>query len=250
MRHPRVLVFAMAVLVFGSWPAAAQAPGIPRISLGVEQARSPQDVSTSLQILALLTVLSLAPALLIMLTSFTRIIIVLSFTRSALGTQQVPPNAVLIGLALFLTFFTMAPVLNTVNREALQPYMKKQISYNVAMDRGIQPIRGFMFRQTREKDLSLFVQLSRMPRPEGPEDVPTHVLIPAFVISELKTSFIMGFVIFIPFLIIDMVVGVTLMSMGMMMLPPVLVSLPIKILLFVMVDGWHLIARSLVVSFR
>jgi flagellar biosynthetic protein FliP len=185
-----------------------------------------------------------------MLTSFTRIIIVLSFTRSALGTQQVPPNAVLIGLTLFLTFFTMSPVLNRVNQEALQPYMRHQVTFQQALDRGQQPVRAFMFRQTREKDLSLFVHLSRMQRPAGPEDIPTGVLVPAFIISELKTAFTIGFIIFIPFLIIDMVVGVTLMSMGMMMLPPVLVSLPIKILLFVMVDGWHLIARSLVMSFR
>ena len=230
--------------------AMAQTVGIPKINIGVETAKSPQDVSISLQVLMLLTVLSLAPALLIMLTSFTRIIIVLSFTRSALGTQQVPPNAVLIGLTLFLTFFTMAPVFNKVNTTALQPYMRKEISMQAAMDLGIQPVRQFMFKQVREKDLSLFVHLAKMKRPAGPQDIPTQVLIPAFIISELKTAFIMGFIIFIPFLIIDMVVAVTLMSMGMMMMPPVLVSLPIKILLFVMVDGWHLIARSLVVSFK
>ncbi|HEY3266008.1 MAG TPA: flagellar type III secretion system pore protein FliP [Armatimonadota bacterium] len=230
--------------------AVAQGLGVPKINIGVDTAKSPQDVSVSLQILFLLTILSLAPALLIMLTSFTRIIIVLSFTRSALGTQQVPPNAVLIGLTLFLTFFTMAPVINKVNDSALQPFMRKEISMQVALDRGQQPVRAFMFRQTRQRDLGLFVKLSGMPRPKGPADIPIHVLIPAFIISELKTAFTMGFIIFIPFLIIDMVVAVTLMSMGMMMLPPVLVSLPIKILLFVMVDGWHLIARSLVVSFR
>lgn len=230
--------------------ALAQTVGIPKINIGVETAKSPQDVSVSIQILILLTILSLAPALLIMLTSFTRIIIVLSFTRSALGTQQVPPNAVLIGLTLFLTFFTMAPIFNKVNTEALQPYMRKEITMQVAMDRGIQPVREFMFKQTRTKDLALFVHLSKMKPPAGPQDIPTQVLVPAFIISELKTAFIMGFIIFIPFLIIDMVVAVTLMSMGMMMMPPVLVSLPIKILLFVLVDGWHLIARSLVVSFK
>jgi flagellar biosynthetic protein FliP len=233
-----------------SGAAMAQTVGIPKINIGVDTAKSPQDVSISLQILILLTILSLAPSLLIMLTSFTRIIIVLSFTRSALGTQQVPPNAVLVGLTLFLTFFTMAPVFNKVNTEALQPYMHKDITMQVAMDRGVQPFRQFMFRQTREKDLALFVHLSKMKQPAGPQDIPTQVLIPAYIISELKTAFIMGFIIFIPFLIIDMVVAVTLMSMGMMMLPPVLVSLPIKILLFVLVDGWHLIARSLVVSFK
>lgn len=230
-------------------PAWAQV-ALPKINVGVETANTPQDVSTSFQILFLLTILSLAPALLIMVTSFTRIIIVLSFTRSALGTQQVPPNPVLIGLTLFLTFFTMAPVISAVNTNAIQPYTRQEVNFQTAVSRGEQPLRGFMLRQTREKDLALFVHLAKMPRPEGPDDVPTHVVIPAFIISELKTAFTMGFIIFIPFLIIDMVVGVTLMSMGMMMLPPVLVSLPIKILLFVMVDGWHLIARSLVVSFR
>lgn len=239
----------LLALVLSSIPATAQM-ALPKISLGVEAASGPKDVSASFQILFLLTILSLAPALLIMVTSFTRIIIVLSFTRSALGTQQVPPNPVLIGLTLFLTFFTMAPVLSVVNTTAIQPYTRSEITFQTAISRGEQPLRGFMLRQTREKDLALFVHLSKIARPEGPEDVPTHVLIPAFIISELKTAFTMGFIIFIPFLIIDMVVGVTLMSMGMMMLPPVLVSLPIKILLFVMVDGWHLIARSLVISFR
>ena len=249
MRTLHRLAFA-AALGLAAASAQAQTVGIPRINIGVESAKNPQDVSLSLQILIMLTVLSLAPALLIMVTSFTRIVIVLSLTRSALGTQQVPPNAVLIGLALFLTFFTMAPVYQRVNDAALQPYLHKQVSFPVAVNSGVAPVREFMFKQTREKDLALFVFLSRINRPNSPADIPIHVLIPAFIISELKTGFIMGFIIFIPFLIIDMVVGVTLMSMGMMMLPPVLVSLPIKILLFVMVDGWHLIARSLVVSFN
>jgi flagellar biosynthetic protein FliP len=255
--HPLILwshrlvtgLFAFALL---GWPARVMAQGmaLPKINIGVDATRSPQDVSLSLQVLFLLTILTLAPSLLIMLTSFTRIVIVLSFTRSALGTQQVPPNPILIGLALFLTFFTMAPVLNTVNDRALQPYLHQQLGYQPALQRAEAPIRDFMFKQTREKDLALFVHLSKISRPTGPEQIPTTVLIPAFIISELKTGFIMGFVIFIPFLIIDMVVGVTLMSMGMMMLPPALVSLPLKILLFVMVDGWHLIAHSLVVSFH
>jgi len=235
--------------VLSALPAWAQT-AIPKINLSMDTAKSPEEVSTSLQILLLLTVLSLAPALLIMVTSFTRVIIVLSFARSALGTQQVPPNPVLIGLALFLTFFTMAPVWQQVNSQALQPYMRRQISFEEGVDRASVPVRRFMFRQTREKDLALFVHLAGMENPQSEEDVPTSVLIPAFIISELKTAFAMGFVIFIPFLIIDMVVGVTLMSMGMMMLPPVLISLPFKILLFVLVDGWHLIARSLVMSFQ
>lgn len=207
-------------------------------------------MSSSIQILLILTVLSLAPALLIMLTSFTRIVIVLSFTRSALGSPQVPPNTVLIGLALFLTFFTMAPVLQSINTTSLQPYVKHQISFDKATQSACAPLKSFMLKQTRPKDIALFVSLSQGPRPKTEADLGMHVLIPAFLISELKTAFTIGFVIFIPFLIIDMVVSVTLMSMGMMMLPPVLISLPFKILLFVLVDGWHLIARSLAMSFH
>lgn len=223
---------------------------IPRFEIGMGQAAAPQDVAMSLQILILLTILTLAPAILIMLTSFTRIVIVLSFIRNALGSQQVPPNQVLIGLALFLTFFVMAPTLNKVNEQALQPYLKGQITQEVALERAVRPLREFMFRQTREKDLALFVKLAKAPRPKNPGDVPTYVLIPAFVISEIKTAFEIGFVIYIPFLVIDMVVASILMSMGMLMLPPVMISLPFKILLFVMVDGWNLVIGSLVRSFH
>jgi flagellar biosynthetic protein FliP len=226
------------------------APTLPKLNIGIQSAKGPQDVSTSLQILFILTVLSLAPSLMIMVTSFTRIIIVLSFTRSALGTQQVPPNSVMIGLALFLTFFTMSPVLNRVNQEAIQPYMHNQISFEKAVDVGSVPVRDFMFRQVREKDIALFIGLAHVSRPRNEADVPTYVLIPAFLISELRTAFSIGFLIFIPFLIIDMVISVTLMSMGMMMLPPAMIALPFKILLFVLVDGWHLIARSLAMSFQ
>lgn len=225
-------------------------PIVPKLNIGIEGSKGPQDVSTSLQILLVLTLLSLAPAMLMMLTSFTRIVIVLSFTRSALGTQQVPPNSVLIGLALFLTFFTMAPVWNQVNTTALQPYLQKQIPFEQALDRGAGPVREFMFDQVREKDIALFINLSNINRPRSEKDVPTYVLIPAFLISELRTAFSIGFLIFIPFLIIDMVVAVTLMSMGMMMLPPIMISLPFKILLFVLVDGWHLIIQSLALSFH
>jgi len=229
---------------------AVAEPTMPKLSIGLDRAGSPQDVSVSLQILFLLTILSLAPALLIMVTSFTRIIIVLSFTRSALGTQQVPPNSVLIGLALFLTFFTMWPIWAQVNQSALQPYLHHEITFDQAVDDGAQPIRNFMFDQVREKDLALFINLAHLERPKNEADVPTHVLIPAFLISELRTAFSIGFMIFIPFLIIDMVISVTLMSMGMMMLPPILISLPFKILLFVLVDGWHVIVRSLTMSFQ
>ncbi len=231
-------------------PALGQTLAVPRIEIGLDRAKTPQEVSTSLQILFLLTVLSLAPALLIMLTSFTRIVIVLSFTRSALGSPQIPPNTVLIGLALFLTFFTMAPVWQQVNQDAVQPYLAHQISFQQAIQRASVPVRDFMLKQTRPRDAALFVSLSHSPRPKTKDDLQMHVLIPAFLISELKTAFTIGFVIFIPFLVIDMVVSVTLMSMGMLMLPPVMISLPFKILLFVLVDGWHLLARSLVLSFH
>ncbi|MGQ9784005.1 MAG: flagellar type III secretion system pore protein FliP [Armatimonadota bacterium] len=230
--------------------AIAQTLTIPKIDISVGQAKSPQEVATSLQILFLLTVLSLAPALLIMVTSFTRIVIVLSFTRSALGSPQVPPNTVLIGLALFMTFFTMFPVWEQINQNSVKPYLSHQISFQQAVQYAELPIKEFMLKQTRPGDIALFVSLSRSAKPKSKNELQMHVLIPAFLISELKTAFTIGFVIFIPFLVIDMVVSVTLMSMGMLMLPPVMISLPFKILLFVLVDGWHLLARSLVLSFH
>jgi len=207
-------------------------------------------LSSALQLVMLLTVLSLAPAILIMLTSFTRIMVVLSFVRSALATQQMPPNQILIGLALFLTFFVMAPVLQEVNNNALQPFMAGEIDQQTAFRQGMDPLRSFMVEQTREKDLALFVRLSKMERPRNFSDIPNYVLIPAFIISELKTAFQIGFIIFIPFLVIDMVVASALMSMGMMMLPPMMISLPFKILLFILVDGWDLVIQSLVLSFK
>lgn len=211
---------------------------------------STQQTGTSLQLLMLMTVLSMAPAILMLMTSFTRIIIVLSFVRNALGTQQLPPNQVIVGLALFLTFFVMAPTWNQINTNAIQPYMKNQITQTEALTKAEEPLRNFMFRQTRAKDLELFVGLAKMERPKTYRDVPTYVLIPAFVISELKTAFQMGFAIFIPFIVIDMIVSSTLMSIGMMMLPPMMISLPFKLLLFVLVDGWHLVVQSLVTSFH
>jgi len=228
------------------WPRAAWAAGLT-IDLGTSPA---QQTSTSLQLLLWLTVLSLAPAILVLMTSFTRIIVVLSFVRNALGTQQLPPNQVLIGLALFLTFFVMAPTWNQINSQALQPYLQNQIAQNEALTKAEEPLRTFMFKQTREKDLELFVSLAKMPQPKTYRDIPTYVLIPAFVISELKTAFQMGFAIFVPFMVIDMIVSSVLMSMGMMMLPPMLISLPFKLLLFVLVDGWHLVVQSLLTSFR
>lgn len=239
---------AVLFLAPGVDSLAADIP-FPAIHIGVDQAKTPQDVAMSLQIILVLTVLSLAPAILIMMTSFTRIVIVLAFLRQGLGTQQVPPNQVLIGLALFLTFFTMQPTFEKIDKEALTPYLAGKMGTSEAFQKAEDPMRQFMFKQVREKDLALFVALSHSTRPRTPADISTWVLIPAFVIGELKKSFEMGFIIFIPFLIIDMVVASVLMSMGMMMLPPVLISLPFKILLFIMVDGWNLIVRSIALSF-
>lgn len=219
---------------------------IPGIDFGSE---SPEDVGVTLQLLALMTILSLAPAILILMTSFTRIIIVLSFVRTGLGTQSMPPNQVLVGLALFLTFFIMAPVFTEINDTALQPYLEGESTQEEALDTAIMPIKRFMAEHTREKDLALFFKYQNLEKPDSIEEIPLMSLIPAFAISELKTAFQIGFVIFIPFLIIDMVVASTLMAMGMMMLPPVMISLPFKILLFVLVDGWYLIIESLLVSF-
>lgn len=230
-------------------PVSAEPLQIPNINLQIGAGTDNQDLSQALQLIIMLTVLTLAPAILILLTSFTRIIVVLSFVRSSLGTQQMPPNQILIGLALFLTFFVMAPTLQEANREGLQPYMKGQITQQQAFKRGMAPMRAFMIKQTREKDLALFVKMSEMERPRNFNDIPNYVLIPSFVISELKTAFQIGFIIFIPFLVIDMVVASALMSMGMMMLPPMMISLPIKLLLFVLVDGWNLVIHSLMMSF-
>jgi flagellar biosynthetic protein FliP len=204
----------------------------------------------TLQILLFMTVLTLAPAIIIMVTSFIRIVVVFAFLRQAIGTNQMPPNQLLIGLALILTAFIMAPSIERINQTAIQPYMKAEINQQQAYDTGIKPIREFMLRQVREKDLALFVSLSHMPQPKTPDDIPTYVLIPGYVISELRIAFQIGFILYIPFLIIDMVVASVLMSMGMMMLPPIMISLPFKILLFVLVDGWYLIVKSLVESFR
>lgn len=208
------------------------------------------DPSTPLQLLGLITILSLAPSLIMMLTGFTRIMIVLSFLRSGLGAQQVPPNQIIIGLALFLTVFVMAPTWQQIDNAALAPYSAGKITQQVALDRAQVPLRSFMFRQTRQKDLSLFVYLAKNPQPKTQADVPTYVLIPAFILSEIKTAFQMGFLILLPFVVIDLVVSTSLMSVGMMMLSPTVVSLPFKLLLFVLVDGWGLVIRSLVLSFH
>ena len=229
---------------------AEAAPLIPNINIGIGTSDNPQDVSATLQIMAVLTLASLAPGILIMTTSFIRIIVVIGFLRNALATQNVPPNQVMISLALFLTFYLMAPYWSQANDNGLQPYLAGQISQEEAIDNVVEPMREFMFKQTRESDLALFVNLAGTERPETQDDVSTFTLIPAFVISELKTGFQLGFMIYVPFIVIDMIVASTLMSMGMMMLPPVMISMPFKILLFVMVDGWHLLIRSLIISFK
>jgi flagellar biosynthetic protein FliP len=208
------------------------------------------DGGNAVQLLILIAMITLLPALLFTVTGFTRILIVLGFIRTGLGTPTSPPNQVLVGIALFLTLFVMAPTFNAIKKDAIDPLQKGKITQSQALDRGQGPLREFMFKQTRTKDLALFVSLAKMDRPKTRADVPTHVLIPAFIISELKTAFQIGFLIFLPFLVIDLVVSSTLMSMGMMMLPPVFISLPFKILLFVLVDGWDLVTRSLVESFH
>jgi len=243
-----VVLVAMAALVAGCAPAGATT-SVPKLSLGLESSTDPRDATGLLQIVLLLTVLTLAPSILILTTAFTRIVIVLAFIRNALGVPQMPPNQVMIGLSLILTFYVMSPAWAVIDKEAVQPYNAGQITQEVALERATAPLRSFMFKQTREKDLALFVSLSNMAAPRNESDIPNHVLLPAFVISELKTAFQMGFILFIPFLVVDMVVSSALMSMGMMMLPPSMVSLPFKVLLFVMVDGWNLIVRSLVLSF-
>jgi flagellar biosynthesis protein FliP len=256
MSRPQALVVALVIAALGLLaPIAAEAAGtaaisLPKISLGVGEVKGPQEMSSALQVMLLLTVLALAPSLVILLTSFSRIVIVLGLLRQALGTSQMPPNQVLIGLALFLTAFIMAPVAVEIREKAYTPYMAKQISQDEAFERGLQPIRQFMFRQTREHDLALMVHLAKAPRPRDRADVATYILIPAFIISELKTGFQMGFVLFLPFIVIDFVVSSVLLSMGMLFLPPTMIALPFKLLLFVLADGWHLVVRSLVTSFQ
>lgn len=222
---------------------------LPSVNLGFKTTENPNEVVNAVKIILMLTVLTLAPAILIMMTSFTRIIIVLSFLRQAMGVQQMPPNQLLVGLALFLTFFIMGPSFTEINANGVQPYMAGKISQEQAIDASLAPLRKFMFAQTRPADLSLFVKLAKIEKPKNLAEVPTMVLIPSFIISELKTAFQIGFIIFLPFLIIDMVASSVLMAMGMMMLPPVVVSLPFKIMLFVLVDGWALLIGSMVQSF-
>ena len=245
----KLAIFLFASFTLFYWPSTSEAVGLPTVTFGIEDADSPQQVSSALQVLFVLTVLSVAPAILLMTTCFTRIVIVLGFVRQAMGTQNMPPTQVILGLSLFLSFFIMSPTLNTINEEALQPYINEQIDQSEALTKAIQPMRDFMFSQVRESELSLLTEITMEDGPETQEEVPTMTLIPAFMLSELKRAFQMGFMIYIPFLVIDMIVASILMSMGMMMLPPVIISMPFKLLLFVLVDGWSLVVGSLVKSF-
>ncbi len=244
-----ILIILIPCVIFAQDVGGVRMP-IPKITFDIKEAATPKDVSLSLQILFLLTILTLAPSIILMTTAFTRVVIVLDFIKRALSLQQMPPTQVIVGLSLFLTAFIMAPTFNEANEKALQPYLKGKISSEVFFDRGIEPFRDFMLRQTREKDIALFVKLSKIEKPRNSEDVPTYCLIPAFMISELKKAFEIGVYIFIPFIVIDMIVASALMAMGMIMLPPVMISLPFKIILFILVDGWNLLTFELVKSFN
>lgn len=222
---------------------------IPSLKIGIEQAESPQDVAVVLEIIALLTILALAPAILVLMTPFTRLVVVFHFLRQAIGTQSSPPNQVIVGLALFMTFFIIKPVAQDIYDNALNPYLENRIDYVEAFDKAQKPIRSFLLINTREADIALFVKSSKSKKPENKDEVSLLLLIPAYVISELKTAFIIGFVLYVPFIVIDMVVASVLLAMGMMMLPPVMISLPFKLMLFVLVDGWNILTGSLIKSF-
>lgn len=253
MKRALIIFLILFGIILFSEPALAQQKTtvpIPKIGINVGTADNPQDVSVTLQLLLLLTILSLAPAIMLMTTSFLRLIIVLNFLRNALGTQQMPPTQLLAGMAIFITFFIMAPTWNKINNDALKPYMDGKITLDSAYNKGIEPLREFMFKNTREEDMELFVGLANIPKPNTRADLPTYILIPSFVLSELRAGFVIGFFLFLPFLMVDLIISSVLMSMGMMMLPPMMVSLPFKILLFILVDGWNLIVGSLIRSFN
>lgn len=253
MNKPAVLLIAGILLLTPVIVSAQTAGGvqmpIPKIAFDIEAAKSPKDVALSLQILFLLTILTLAPSIILMVTSFTRVVIVLDFVKRALSLQQMPPNQVIVGLALFLTVFIMAPTLQEINNDALQPYLKGKLNNEQFIEKGVAPLRQFMFKQTREKDIALFVNLAKIEKPKNRDDVPTYCLIPAFMISELRIAFEIGVYLFFPFIVIDMIVASVLMAMGMIMLPPVMISLPFKLVLFILVDGWNLLTYELVRSF-
>lgn len=246
----RTLCFIGFLVLCLAVPLVAQAQSVPSVTFSMEESSDPQQVSMALKILFALTILTVAPTILLMTTSFVRVVIVLSFVRQAMGVRNMPPNQVVVGLALFLTIFIMSPVMQSMNSQALQPYLNEEIGEEQALTQAVQPMREFMFSHVREKDLKLLINIADHERPDNLKDVSTMTLIPAFMISELKMAFQIGFMIFVPFLIIDMVTASVLMTMGMLMLPPVIISLPFKVLLFVLVDGWHLVVGSLVQSFH
>jgi len=254
-RSKRILVITLIIMTFILGAAKVYAAPqttipVPKVNISVDAANNtPTDYVNNIKLLILLTILTLLPSIIIMMTSFVRIIIVFGFLRSAIGTQQTPPNQVMVGLAIFMTIFIMTPTFNAINTNAVQPYLNNTIAQDKAMDEGAKPLREFMLKQTRQKDLKLFMDAAKLGTNITKENVPLYVVVPAFMISELKTAFQIGFLLFLPFLIIDLVVASVLMSMGMMMLPPVMVALPFKLLLFVMVDGWYMIVKSLLISF-
>lgn len=245
-------VFSALLIVFilsiGTNLFAEMIP-IPKINIGISEAKKPTEIALGLQVLFIFTILALAPSIVIMVTSFIRISIVLMFMRQALATQQVPPNQILMALALFITFFIMSPTISQINKKAIKPFTSGEISVEKAFENAIDPLRKFMFKNVRDKDLALFLNIGKLERPKNRNDIPTYILIPAFMISEIMSGFQMGLLLFIPFIVIDMVVASVLMSMGMIMLPPIMISLPFKLLLFVMVDGWHILVYSIVKSF-
>lgn len=243
-----IMFFTIAAMLL-FMPMAHCAMAFPNINIGMKAANTPQDFSQGIQIIIWITILTLAPSIFIMTTAFIRIIIVLAITRQAIGVATLPPSQVLTGLALILTFFIMSPTINKINTTAIQPYMKNQITQQAALDKAIVPARDFMFKQTDEKNLALFVKMAKIERPKTKDDVPTYILIPSFILSELNTAFKIGFIIFLPFLVIDIVVSSILVAMGMLFLPPTTIALPFKLVLFVMVDGWYLIVKSLVEGF-
>lgn len=246
-RTAKNILLSVGLILFSS--LAFSQVTLPTVNLGFKTTNNPTEVVNTIKLVLMMTILTLAPAILIMMTGFTRILIVLSFLRQAMGVQQLPPNQLLVGLSLFLTFFVMGPAFTEINQKSIQPYVAGTISQEIAFDNAITPLRRFMFSQTRDQDLGLFIKLSKIEQPKTRADVPTLVLIPSFIISELKTSFMIGFMIFLPFLIIDILAASILMSMGMMMVPPIVLSLPFKIMLFVLVDGWSLLIGSMVKSF-
>jgi flagellar biosynthetic protein FliP len=241
-------ILAVVLLILGATSANAQNTNSFNVNIGLGGVNPTNDVDSAIKVLGIMTLLTLAPSIILLMTCFTRIVIVLSFVRSALSLQGAPSNQIIIGLSLFLTFFVMSPVWEKIDHDALQPYRAKQITTEEAVARGSAPLRSFMLKQTRAKDLELFVGMAKI-EPTAPEDLPMRVVIPSFIISELRTAFQMGFLLFLPFILIDLIVATVLMSMGMMMMPPMSISLPLKILLFVLVDGWHLVISSIVQSF-